>query len=62
MPTMISKTIRSLDKELYKQARIAAIDAGVSIGQWINEAIRTQLNFEEEATTYCREQGWQEPR
>lgn len=45
MPEFIDRTIRGLDKALYKQARQAALGAGVTIGQWINQAIREKLGL-----------------
>lgn len=37
------KTIKGLDLELFKQARIVALIAGVNVGDWINEAIKKAL-------------------
>jgi len=54
-------TIRNLDKELYGQARSDALERGIGIGTWINEAIYMYLNIEEHPSEYCRKQGWQEP-
>ena len=37
-------TIRGVDKKLYKQARIQAINEGKPVGQWLNEAIKEKLS------------------
>ncbi len=39
----ITKTVRELDPELWKQARAQAILEGKTLGQWMNEAIRERL-------------------
>ena len=36
-------TIRNLDPELYKQARIRALKEGKNLGTWVNEAIKAYL-------------------
>jgi len=37
------RSIRGLDPELVKQARIEALKQGVSLGKWLNEAIAIKL-------------------
>ena len=36
-------SIRNLDKELLKQARKDAIDKGITLGQWLNQAVKKML-------------------
>lgn len=36
-------TIRGLDRELYKLARVEAVKQGETIARWINEAIKEKL-------------------
>ncbi|TSC92502.1 MAG: hypothetical protein CEN89_639 [Candidatus Berkelbacteria bacterium Licking1014_7] len=36
-------TIRNLDRELFKQARIQALKDGKTLGAWVNEAIASYL-------------------
>ena len=40
---LVSRFIRNIDKELYKQARIEALKANMSIGAWLNLAIKFYL-------------------
>lgn len=40
----INRTIRGLDQELYKQARVQALKEGKPIGEWINELIRLRFS------------------
>ena len=37
------RSIRGLDPELVKQARIEALKAGIPLGKWLNEAIAAKL-------------------
>ena len=37
-------SIRGLDPELYKLAKIEALKEGKTIGQWLNETIQDKLN------------------
>jgi len=39
-------TIRNIDKELYKQAQKDAIEKGLSIGHWLNMAMKLMLRKE----------------
>jgi hypothetical protein len=41
--TITTVTIRGVDSDLLKQARISAIRNETSIGDWLNEAIREKL-------------------
>jgi len=40
---LVSKTVRSMDLDLYREARKQALDEGITVGQWINQAIRERL-------------------
>ena len=40
---MKTKTIRGLDESLYQKARIASIQNKVTLGEWINRAIKAFL-------------------
>ncbi len=37
--------IRNLDRDLLKEARIHAIRQGITMGEWLNEAIKARLAF-----------------
>ncbi len=37
--------IRNLDRDLLKEARISAIRQNITLGEWLNEAIKAQLSF-----------------
>ena len=39
--------IRGIDQDLYRQARISALETGKAIGVWLNEAIKDKLKKEE---------------
>ena len=39
----IQGDVRGIDPELHKQARIAALQKGITIGQWYNLALKNQL-------------------
>jgi hypothetical protein len=39
----VPRSVRGLDEKLFKEARKNAMDNGLSIGVWINEAIREKL-------------------
>lgn len=38
-----TKSIRGLDPELFKLAKIEAIKEGKNVGDWLNEAIKKRL-------------------
>lgn len=37
-------TIRGLDQDLYRQAKVEAARLGITIGHWINQAILLKLS------------------
>lgn len=37
-------TIRGIDPELYKLARIEALKKGKAVGRWLNELIKEELS------------------
>ena len=37
------KAIRGIDEALYRQARVASIQSKVTLGEWLNRAIRYYL-------------------
>ncbi len=55
-------TIRNVDTELWWKARAQAITEHKDMGEFINQCIKDELDFEQEASHWAREQGWTEPR
>ncbi|MBA7580347.1 hypothetical protein ES708_22238 [subsurface metagenome] len=41
--TKITKSIRGLDPDLYNRARAEALKRGITIGQYVNEALALKL-------------------
>jgi hypothetical protein len=44
---MVNKTIKGIDPELWKEARVQAILAGTTLGEWLNKLIRKALGKKE---------------
>ncbi len=40
---LCSKTVRGLELDLYREVRKQALVEGVTVGKWINQAIREKL-------------------
>ena len=45
----VSKHIRGIDQELWNQARADAFKRGITIGDWLNEAIAEKLKKQPKA-------------
>jgi hypothetical protein len=41
--TKIDRSIRGLDQELYREAKAEAAKLGITIGDWMNEAMAEKL-------------------
>ncbi len=40
-------SIRNVDPELFHQARIAALEANITLGKWLHDAIKEKLEKED---------------
>lgn len=46
---------RLVDKEIWKQARISALNQGISLAEWINRAFKSQLESEKFTAGFSEE-------
>lgn len=58
MPEKVTKRVRGLDAELYRKTKAAAAARGITMGQWINEAMLEKIHIHDagkqtEIQTYC---------
>ena len=43
MPETVTKQVKNLDPDIYREARAAALKAGVNIGVYISQALKEKL-------------------